>query len=338
MAVVTQHPWQNGPAELVSYALEHLHRENDFDQRIAFLLLDIAVETLFKTFLTLPDEVTGARTKYHVRREAAEGNFHQLVKGVQDAAADRLKEGLNLDHVRFYHDLRNKLYHQGNGITVPTEKAKAYAELAVGLLSALLEVDLTTKLRQPEIERTLLHQVQEVQQGLSRFREDVAFVIEKMEPGLLLPSFVRELADIARQERKEPEDFGEMLVSLVLGYGIPMEYMDTTIMHYYDWQQTGQRGSYLPPDLADPTTIYLRYMESVLAENNYDLWEELEGTLDHYWEAKDYVELASSATVAAAPALIEKGRQVLAELEAVRALLPQWLSREGETQERPPAA
>jgi len=32
-------PWQSGPAGLIRYALIHLHRESDFDHRIAFLLL-----------------------------------------------------------------------------------------------------------------------------------------------------------------------------------------------------------------------------------------------------------------------------------------------------------
>ena len=161
MTVVTQHPWQNGPKELIEYALQHLHKETDFDQRIAFLLLDVGVETLFKTFLTLPDSVTGAQTKFFERKKAAEGSFHELLNGVKAAAPSQL-QGYNLSHIQFYHDLRNKLYHQGNGITVPTEKAKGYAELAVHLLKALLDVDLTQVLRKPELEKALKQQVDEV--------------------------------------------------------------------------------------------------------------------------------------------------------------------------------
>ena len=100
-----QHPWQSGPTELIRYALEHLHRPSDLSQRIAFLLLDVGVETLFKTFLELPEEVTGAKLSYSKRREAVEGNFHQLLRGVKDAAGDRLL-GIELTHVQFYHNLR----------------------------------------------------------------------------------------------------------------------------------------------------------------------------------------------------------------------------------------
>lgn len=143
-----QHPWQSGPTELIRYALDHLHRPSDFSQRVAFLLLDLGVETLFKTFLALPEEVTGARLSHGKRREAAEGNFHQLLRGVRDAAGTRL-DGIDLAHVQFYHDLRNKLYHQGNGITVPVGEAKEYASIAVELLRRLLSVDLQQEIDRP---------------------------------------------------------------------------------------------------------------------------------------------------------------------------------------------
>jgi hypothetical protein len=66
-----RHPWQSGPTELISHAIEHLHNRTEFDNRIAFLLFDVGVETLFKTFLMLPDEVTGAKTSFQKRKDAA---------------------------------------------------------------------------------------------------------------------------------------------------------------------------------------------------------------------------------------------------------------------------
>jgi hypothetical protein len=114
MATIT-HPWQKGPAELIEVALTNLHKSDDFHQRIAFLLLDVGVETLFKAFLTLPGRITGTKLSYGERRNAAEGCFYDLCDGIERATAGRLPE-INLAHIEFYHDLRNKLYHQGNGI------------------------------------------------------------------------------------------------------------------------------------------------------------------------------------------------------------------------------
>lgn len=143
-----QHPWQSGPTELIRYALDHLHRPSDLSQRIAFLLLDVGVETLFKTFLELPEEVTGAKMSYSKRRAAVEGSFHDLLEGLKEAAGDRLA-GIELTHVQFYHNLRNKLYHQGNGITIPVDKANGYASIAVELLRRLLSVDLQQEIDRP---------------------------------------------------------------------------------------------------------------------------------------------------------------------------------------------
>jgi hypothetical protein len=198
---IIQHPWQNGPVELVEHALYHLHSESDFDKRIAFLLLDIGVETLFKTFLTLPDEVTKAQGTFHDRKAASEGNFHKLVREIGKAAAPRLK-GFNLSHIQFYHDLRNKLYHQGNGVTVPTEKAQEYAKLVVDLLRVLLKVDLSDELTKPELAVQLQAKFKEQREEIARLEKDIhaaterleaeiKFAVERIEPKLVLPSFIR---------------------------------------------------------------------------------------------------------------------------------------------------
>jgi hypothetical protein len=196
-----QHPWQSGPAELLSHAIQHLHRDSDFDKRMAFLVLDIGVETLLKTFLTLPDEVTKVQGSFAERKKAAEGSFHDLVRGTDRASGPRLKK-LNLSHVQFYHDLRNTLYHQGNGITVPVEKAQGYAQLAVDLLRVLLDVDLSDELHRPkvqaqelarlqELKARIAQQEREVKRSLKQLEATIELAIEKIEPKLALPSFAR---------------------------------------------------------------------------------------------------------------------------------------------------
>lgn len=198
-----QHPWQNGPTELISYALDQLHHKDDFSQRLAFLILDVGVETLFKTFLLLPDKTTGTKISFNERRRAAEGTFHELCEGVVTASGSRL-QGIYISHVQFYHDLRNRLYHQGNGITIPTDKAHGYAELAVDLLNRLLEVDLGGKLLEPEKDKESTRRREELEgeekkkllkltKNLARLckliSENAAIVVEKNYPLLTLPSF-----------------------------------------------------------------------------------------------------------------------------------------------------
>lgn len=148
--IKTQHPWQVGPTELIDFALERMHKGGDFDRRLAFLILDVGVETLFKTYLTLPESVTQFQIKRGERLEAAEGNFHDLLRGVQSSNPKKAV-GINFAYIEYYHNLRNTLYHQGNQVTaVPIHQVEGYAKLAVDLLREYLDVDLSGKLTAPE--------------------------------------------------------------------------------------------------------------------------------------------------------------------------------------------
>ncbi len=148
--VKAPHPWQIGPTELIEFALERMHKGGDFDRRLAFLVLDIGVETLLKTYLTLPEGVAQFQIKRGERLEAVDGNFHELLRGVQSSNPKKAS-GLNFDYIEYYHNLRNTLYHQGNQVTaVSIYQLEGYAKLAADLLSAYLDVDLSSKLTPPE--------------------------------------------------------------------------------------------------------------------------------------------------------------------------------------------
>jgi hypothetical protein len=145
-----EHPWQVGPTELIEFALERMHKGSDFDRRLAFLILDVGVETLFKTYLTLPESVTQFQIKRSDRYEAVDGNFHDLIRGVKNASPKKAS-AFNFAYIEHYHNLRNTLYHQGNQVTaVPMHQLEGYARLAVGLLKEYLDVDLSENLK-PQI-------------------------------------------------------------------------------------------------------------------------------------------------------------------------------------------
>jgi hypothetical protein len=111
-----EHPWQVGPTELIEFALERLHTGSDVDRRLAFLILDVGVETLFKTYLTLPSSVVQYQTNRKERDTAVNGNFHELLDGVQKSDPEKAVK-FNFAHIQHYHKLRNMLYHEGNQVT-----------------------------------------------------------------------------------------------------------------------------------------------------------------------------------------------------------------------------
>lgn len=146
------HPWQVGPTELIEFALDRMRYGSEFDRRLAFLILDVGVETLFKTFLTLPDNVMPFHLKRSVRLEAARGNFHERLRGIQNANPQKAAK-FNFAHIEHYHNLRNMLYHPGNQVkAVSLMQLKGYAALAVELLREYLEVDLSAELIWPDLE------------------------------------------------------------------------------------------------------------------------------------------------------------------------------------------
>jgi hypothetical protein len=199
----TRHPWQSGPSELIAHALKHLHRQSEFDLRMAYLLLDTGVELLLRTFLTLPEEAIRMRTGAAERLHAAQGDLRDMVRGVESAAGPRLL-GINLNDVTAYHEMRKKLYDQGRGTPVPAEMVQSYASLAVKLLRRLLDVDLETRLVQPPegMERkqrraALVEQIRQVQTELNSVAtvvdRGVREAMEVIEPACLMPSFERSM-------------------------------------------------------------------------------------------------------------------------------------------------
>lgn len=146
------HPWQTGPTELIEFALERMHQGSDFDRRLAFLILDVGVETLFKTVLNLPESEMQFQIKRADRLEASQGNFHELLHGIQGSNPKKAAN-FNFAHIEHYHDLRNMLYHQGNQVTAVTmAQLEGYAKLAVDLLREYLAVDLSANLTLPKPE------------------------------------------------------------------------------------------------------------------------------------------------------------------------------------------
>lgn len=286
MATISD-PWQNGPTELIEFALSNLHQPDDFHQRIAFLLLDVGVETLFKTYLTLNEEITGAKLSHPERQRAAEGNFHELCRGIKGAAGERLRD-IKISHIEFYHDLRNKLYHEGNGITIPTDKAHGYASLAVDLLNRLLAVDLDEELRKPAVEAAraaeekakrereeleLGKQVEAVRAARQKVAEVAAVAVERVYPPLVLPSFTSMFQAFWEQENIISVD-GEKL-DLLTG-----KVSDSTKNHVYGCiGELGKRGVLNPfVGSRGPVDFYLDILGSLI-----DLAGDGRLSYSHYW-------------------------------------------------------
>ena len=200
MTITNEHPWQSGPRELFQFAINANNSPCDGGSRIAFLLIDVCVETTFRTFLSLPERISGSGIGYPELRRYAAGNFHELAKGVGLAAGGKVSDD-ELNHVRFYHGVRNRLYHEGNGITVGEEYVRGYGTLVANLLNRLLGVDgeemlpAVWKKRHDASSHALADMRKGLKREIDRFQHLINLVMEHSEPRMIYPSTVRKLAE-----------------------------------------------------------------------------------------------------------------------------------------------
>jgi len=148
--MATQPPWASGPGELLKHGLELLKKNTETSRRLAMISIDNAVELMSKTYLGLPQRVTGLKIARSEYQEFSE-SFPKLLDALEKHARDKL-DGIELGEIEWYHRLRNQLYHQGNGLTVEKDKVEIYAELANILFANLFGF----RLVEPEEDSTVI--------------------------------------------------------------------------------------------------------------------------------------------------------------------------------------
>jgi hypothetical protein len=148
--MTTQSPWASGPAEILKHGLGLLKKDSDTNRRLAMISIDNAVELMVKTYLGLPQRVTGLKISRSEYQEFAE-SFPKLLDALEKYAGEKLGS-IDLGEIEWYHRLRNQLYHQGNGLTVERDKIEVYAELANVLFSNLFGF----RLVEPDEDETVL--------------------------------------------------------------------------------------------------------------------------------------------------------------------------------------
>jgi len=133
-------PWMEGPLELLNHAIGHLELESGFDNRIAMISVDVAVESMIKSYLTMPATERGTK---HVSREEYQKitkSFHSLLLGLVAHIPNKKRYQEEISDIEWYHTIRNELYHSGIDVTVDKQKVETYLEIAKSLFSDLFKV------------------------------------------------------------------------------------------------------------------------------------------------------------------------------------------------------
>ncbi len=235
MPVPDLHPWQEGPVGLLRFARNTSRSDDPLNQLVAFLLLDVCVETTMRTFLSLPDGLAPTKVKYFERRKFSEGNFHDLTRGIEATCATPIAP-TDLHYVKYYHAKRNQLYHQGSGITVAADDVKRYMGVAASVLEQLLGVGQGVGSESPghpsSVTRERVARLNaELPKNLDQFRELISALFETIEPKLVYPTTIRRLSDIASgidavSFPRKLSDFRQLIDSTIEDHDIKTWLMD----------------------------------------------------------------------------------------------------------------
>jgi len=142
--------WASGTVELLTHADSHLKGRTAFDNRISFISVDNAVETMMRVFLSMPESKSGVLVK-RSELEETENSFPKLLSLFMKKSKSRLT-GIDADDIEHYHRIRNKLYHDGTGLSVDDNYLKAYRQIAGIILESLFGVTNPETKREPTLE------------------------------------------------------------------------------------------------------------------------------------------------------------------------------------------
>ena len=162
-------PWQAMPSRIISLALEHAQQNTDFDHQLAFLLLDVGVESALKTYLI------------NKKQDVEKIFFPDLLK----RAGDELRKDnleIPLDEIEYFHKTRNKLYHQGDGVKPTQENLTNYAKLAKTILKILLDVDTVESIKQELVPVTRLKHLIKIRQNIESLEFNSLLMVEQLYP------------------------------------------------------------------------------------------------------------------------------------------------------------
>ena len=145
--------WASGALELIKHADLHIDKNTAFDKRMAFICVDNCVEISIKTFLSLPKVKSGISVGRKDIDEAGD-SFPKIVELLYKCAASKLV-GIDSADIEFYHRIRNKLYHEGTGLSVDEKHLQAYRGIAGVLLKNLFNIILPAKTDDMNMEKLI---------------------------------------------------------------------------------------------------------------------------------------------------------------------------------------
>ncbi len=145
-------PWARGPFELIRHANEHLQAGGDTDRRIAIIGFDNAIEVCIDVFIKLHPKLRGGIELTKEEVEKATRNYHTKIEFLdKHIESQKLPVAIPIEAIVWYHQLRNELYHSGNGMVPEIHVLEGARNAAIAVFHALFQVDPSTMISEKPI-------------------------------------------------------------------------------------------------------------------------------------------------------------------------------------------
>lgn len=205
-------PWQIAPSDFIAHAIEHANKSTDFDKQMAFLVLDIGVETAIKTYIE-KDKKREFKTYIKKMKNKGDENgkievneddlnkvsFFTILTALKEFVGNRIPE-FDPDIVNSYHKQRNDLYHNETRLNPPDEDLRSYIEIAKKILKALLDIDID---KQQEIEKAKAsesdqsyYSAERILQNIQSLQSNSTIMVEHLYPQIGSRKFEAQLRNI----------------------------------------------------------------------------------------------------------------------------------------------
>jgi hypothetical protein len=137
-------PWMRGPFELIRHAAGHLQANGDTDRRISLIGFDNAIEVSIDVYVRLHPKLRSGLTIEREEIEAAQRNYHAKIEFLdKHVQARQIPLSVPVDEIVWYHQLRNELYHSGNGMVPEEHVIIGACRAALAVFRALFGLDVS---------------------------------------------------------------------------------------------------------------------------------------------------------------------------------------------------
>lgn len=140
-------PWMRGPFELIRHADGHLNDKGDTDRRIALIGFDNAIEVSIDVFVRLHPKLRGGLEIPRAEVETAQRNYHTKIEFLDShVQSQQIPLSIPVAEIVWFHQLRNELYHSGNGMVPEEHVILGARSAALAVFRALFNVDISSLL------------------------------------------------------------------------------------------------------------------------------------------------------------------------------------------------